>query len=47
MSLPSLRLFLNRCSVQLGGDLEFLAGTFSADKKKTAMALVRGIQVRF
>ena len=37
---------LNRCSAQLGGDLEFLAGTFSADKKKTAMALVRGIQVR-
>lgn len=37
---------LNHRSAQLGGDLEFLAGTFSSDKKKTAMALVRGIQVR-
>lgn len=31
--------------VQLGGDLEFIAGGFSPDKKKTALALVRDIQV--
>eukprot|EP00904_Undaria_pinnatifida_P008763 jgi/Undpi1/5016/HiC_scaffold_19.g08368.m1 len=39
----NVALFLRKV-YQLGGDLEFLAGTFSADKKKTAMALVRGIQ---
>lgn len=40
----NVALFLRKV-YQLGGDLEYLAGTFPPDKKKTALALVKGIQV--
>ncbi|CAN0041334.1 unnamed protein product [Pylaiella littoralis] len=39
----NVALFLRKV-YQLGGDLEFLAGTLSSDKKKSALALVRNIQ---
>lgn len=38
-------LFLRKV-YQLGGELEFLAGTFPPDKKKPALALVKSILVR-
>lgn len=40
----NVALFLRKV-YQLGGDLEFLAGTFPSEKKKAAVALVRTIQV--
>ena len=40
----NVSLFLRKV-YQLGGELEFLAGTFPSDKKKTAQALVKSIQV--
>ncbi|CAM9691369.1 unnamed protein product, partial [Hapterophycus canaliculatus] len=39
----NVALFLRKV-YQLGGDLEYLAGTFPSDKKKSAVALVRTIQ---
>ncbi|CAN0486305.1 unnamed protein product, partial [Ectocarpus sp. 12 AP-2014] len=39
----NVALFLRKV-YQLGGELEYLAGTFSLDKKKSALALVRSIQ---
>eukprot|EP00903_Cladosiphon_okamuranus_P017956 g16520.t1 len=39
----NVSLFLRKV-YQLGGELEFLAGTFPSDKKKTALALVKSIQ---
>lgn len=42
----NVALFLRKV-YQLGGELEFLAGTFPSDKKKSALALVRSIQVWF
>ncbi|CAM9642536.1 unnamed protein product [Scytosiphon promiscuus] len=39
----NVALFLRKV-YQLGGDLEYLAGTFPSDKKKAAVALVRAIQ---
>lgn len=41
----NVALFLRKV-YQLGGELEYLAGTFPPDKKKSALALVRNIQVR-
>lgn len=40
----NIALFLRKV-YQLGGDLEFLAGTFPSDKKKSALGLVKSIQV--
>lgn len=42
----NVSLFLRKV-YQLGGELEFLAGTFPPDKKKPAQALVKSIQVLF
>ncbi|CAN0020112.1 unnamed protein product [Ectocarpus sp. 6 AP-2014] len=39
----NVALFLRKV-YQLGGELEYLAGTFPPDKKKSALALVRSIQ---
>lgn len=38
--------FLFSSPWQVGNDLEFLGGQFSGDKKKTALDLVRNIQVK-